>query len=116
MAFSLVMSMSSSSFSVSNLFRSSRYNSIFFDSICVVSTLGGLLLINVFLSTSMSSLMLLITFLWSLPILTWSMTVTSVWPIGLYRSMLTAAGWKEATPGERNCPSFDTVAVSIAIH
>ena len=75
---SLMVSMSSSSCSVSNRFLNSSWNSIFFDPICAVSTLGGLLVITFFLSTSTSNLMLLITILWSLSMLTWLMTVTSV--------------------------------------
>ena len=57
---SLMVSMSSSYCSVSNTFLNSSWNSIFFDPIRVASTLGGLMVINVFLSTSTSRLMLLI--------------------------------------------------------
>ena len=57
---SLMISMSSSYCSVSNRFFNSSWNSIFFDHICVVSTLGGRLVINLFLSTSTSNLMLFI--------------------------------------------------------
>ena len=63
----VVKSMSSSSSSVLNRILNSSKNSIFFDPICLVSALGCLLVINYFLSTSTSSLMLLITSLWSLP-------------------------------------------------
>ena len=42
---SLMVSMSSSSYSVSNRFLSSSWNSIFFDPIRVASTIGGLLVI-----------------------------------------------------------------------
>ena len=58
---SLMVSMSSSSRSVSNWILNSSWNSIFFDPIRVASTLGGLLVINCFLSVSTSSLMLVIT-------------------------------------------------------
>ena len=49
----------------------------------MASTLGGLLVIICFLSTSTSSLMLLITSLWSLPLLTWLITYVcdDVWPV-----------------------------------
>ena len=50
---SLMVSISSSYCSVSNRFLNSSWNSIFFDS--VSSTLGGLLVINYFVSTSTSS-------------------------------------------------------------
>ena len=79
---SLMVSISSSSCSVSNRFLNSSWNSIFFDPICLASTLGGLLVINVFISTSMSSLMLLRSHnnFTSLPMLTWLMTVCDdVW-------------------------------------
>ena len=66
-----MVSMSSSSCSVSNRCLTSSWNSIFFYPICVVSTLGCLLAMKCFRSTSTSSLMLLITILWSLPTLTW---------------------------------------------
>ena len=86
---SLMVSMSSSSCSVSNRFINSSWNSIFFDYIRVAHTLEGLLVIIVFLfiSFSTSSLMLLITSLWSLPMLTWLMTVTSVTLSGLFVRM-----------------------------
>ena len=58
---SLMLSMSSSSCSVLNWFLNSCWNSIFFDPIRVACTLGGVLIIILFLSTSKSSLMLLIT-------------------------------------------------------
>ena len=74
---SLMVSMLSRSCSVSNRFLNWSWNSNFFDPICVVSTLGGLLVIICFISISTSSLMLLITIPWS-PMLTWLMTVTSV--------------------------------------
>ena len=64
---SLMVSMSSSSCSVSNRFLNSSWKLIFFDPIRVASNLGGLLVINSFLSTSTSSLMMRITSLWSLP-------------------------------------------------
>ena len=76
--------LSSSSCSVSNRFLNSSWNSIFFDPVCAASTLGGLLVINDFLSNSTSNLMLLITRLWSLPMLTWLVTVTSVTMSGLF--------------------------------
>ena len=44
---SLLVSMSSSSCSVSNRFLNSSWNAIFFDPVCVASTLGGPLVINV---------------------------------------------------------------------
>ena len=75
---SLMMSMSSSSCRVSNRFLNSSRNSIFFGPIYLVSILGDFLVITVFLSTSMSSLMLLIAILKSIPMLTWLMTVTSL--------------------------------------
>ena len=83
MMVSVMVSMSSSSCSVSNRFLNSSWNSIFFDPICAVSTLGGLLVIIFFMSTSTSSLMLLITIMFSLPMLSWLMTVTSDdgWPV-----------------------------------
>ena len=79
--------MSSSSCSISNRFLNSSWNSIFFDPIRVASTVGGLLVINVVLSTSTSSLMLLITILWSLPMLTWLMNVMSPAMFGLFVRM-----------------------------
>ena len=48
---SLIVSMSSSSIRVSNRFLNLSWNSIFFDPVCVASTLGGLMVINVFLSS-----------------------------------------------------------------
>ena len=84
---SLMVSMSSSSCSVSNRFIGSSWNSIFFDPICATSTLGGLLVINFSLSTSMPNLTLLIAVLWSLAMLTWLMTVTSVTMPGLFIRM-----------------------------
>ncbi len=63
---------------VSTRCLNSSWNSVFFDPIRVASTLGSFLVIISFLSTSTSSLMLLITSLWSLPMLTWLTTVTSV--------------------------------------
>ena len=57
----LMVSISSSSSSVSNRFLNSSWNSNFFNPIRVVSTLCSLLIINVFISTSTSSLMFLIT-------------------------------------------------------
>ena len=80
-------SMSSRSCGVSNRFLISSYNSIFFDPICVASAVAGPLVISVCLSTSTSNLMLLITSLWSLPMLTWLMTVTSVTMSGLFVRM-----------------------------
>ena len=65
--FSLMVSMSSSSCSVSNRFLNSSWISIFFHPICVVSTLGGLYVLMVFLSTSTSNWELLVASLWSLP-------------------------------------------------
>ena len=87
MMVSLMVSMSSSSYSVSNRFLNSSWNSIFFDPISVASTLGGPLVINCFVSTSTSSLLLLITIHWSLPVLTVLMTVTSVTMSGLFVTM-----------------------------
>ena len=84
---SLKVSISSSSCSVSSRFLNLSCNSNFFDTICVISTLGDLLAIICFLSTSTSSLTLLITSLWSLPMLTWLMTVTSVTMSGLFVRM-----------------------------
>ena len=52
---SFMVSKSSSSCSVWNRFLNSSWNLIFFDPIRVASTLGGLLVINCFLSTSTSS-------------------------------------------------------------
>ena len=79
----LMVSMSPSYCSISNRFLNSSCNSIFFDPTCVESSLGGLLVINMFVSTSTSSLMLLITILWSIPLLTWLIIVTSVTMSGL---------------------------------
>ena len=45
---SLMVSMLSCSYSVSNRFLNSSWNSVFFDPILVASTHGGLLVINVF--------------------------------------------------------------------
>ena len=75
---SVMVSMSSSSCRVSNRFLNSSWNSIFFDPIRVASILGGLLVFSCFFSTSTSSLMVLITSLWALPMFTWLMTVTYV--------------------------------------
>ena len=84
---SLMVSMSSSSYSVSNWFLNSSWNSIF-DPICVACTLGGLLVIHFFsISSSTSNLILLINSLWSLPLLTWLLTVTSVTTSGLFVRM-----------------------------
>ena len=76
----LTVSMSSnSSCSVSTRFCSSTSWLIFSDPTVLVSTLDRLLVVHrIFLSTSTSTLMLLITILWTLLILTWLMTVTSV--------------------------------------
>ena len=71
---SLMVSMSSSSCSVSNHFLNSSWNSIFVDPIRVASTVGSLLVINCFLSTSKFD----VAHNQSLPILTWLMTV---WPV-----------------------------------
>ena len=68
---SLVMSVSSSPCNVSNRFLNSSWNSIFFDPSCVASTLGCVLVIHFFFSTSTASLIFLITIMWSLPMLTW---------------------------------------------
>ena len=84
---SLNVSMSSSSCRVSNRFLNSSWNSIFFDHIRVAYTLGGLLVIHFVLSITTSSSMLLITSLWSLSMLTWLMTVTSVTMSGLFVRM-----------------------------
>ena len=84
MTASLMVSMSFSSCSVSNRFLNSSWNSIFFDPIRVTSILGGFLVINFFLSISTSSFVLLIPSLWSLPMLTWLMIVTSVTMSGLF--------------------------------
>ena len=80
---SFMVSMSPSYCSVSNRFLNSSCNFIFCDLICVESLFGGLLVINMFLSTSTSSLMLLIAILWSIPLLTWLIIVTSVTMSGL---------------------------------
>jgi len=80
---SLMVSMSSSSCDVSNRFCNSNWNSIFFGPICVASNPDGRLVIYCFLAISTSSFMLLITFLWSLPMMTWLMIVTSVTMSGL---------------------------------
>ena len=87
MMVSVMVSMSSSSCSVSNCFLSSNLNSIFFDPIYVASTFGGMLVISWFLSTSTSSLMLLITIMWSFRMLTWLMTITNVTMSGLFVTM-----------------------------
>ena len=63
---SLMVPMLSCSCSVSNRFPNSSWNLVFFDHILVASTYGGLLVINVFLFTSTSSLLSFITSLWSL--------------------------------------------------
>ena len=83
---SLMGSMLSSSCSVSNQVLNSSWNSICFVPIRVASTRGGLLVIN-FFSTSTSNLMLFITSLWSLPMLTWLVTVTYVTMSGLFVRM-----------------------------
>ena len=83
MIVSLNVSMSSSSYSVSNRALSSSWNSIFFVPIRVVSSLGH----HCFLSTSTSIFMLLITSVWSLPMFTWLITVTSVTMSGLFVRM-----------------------------
>ena len=85
---SLMVSMSFSFCSVSNRFITSSWNSIFFDPVCVVSTLGGLLVITVFLSTCMSSWMLLIAILWSLPIQCW----LGWWVLHLWRCLACLLG------------------------
>ena len=74
---SMMVSMSSSS-CVSNRFLNSSWNSIFFLHICVLPTRGVLLVISFFLSTPTSNLMLFKVILWSLPMLTWLMTFTSM--------------------------------------
>ena len=79
--------MSVSSCSVSIRFFNSRWNSIFFYSIRMTSTFGGVLVINLFLFTCTSSLMLLIASPWSLPMLTWFTTVTYVTVSGLFVRM-----------------------------
>ena len=79
--------MSPSSCSVSNRFLNSSWNSIFLYPIRVASILDVLLAINFVISTSMSSLMLLITSLWSSPMLTCLMTVTFVTMSGLFVRM-----------------------------
>ena len=84
---SLMVSMSCSSCSVSNRFRNSSWNSIFVDTICAASTLGGLLVINGFLFTSTSSLKLDIIIMWSHTMLTWLMTITHVTKSGLFVRM-----------------------------
>ena len=71
--------------SVSNRFLNSSWNSIFFDPIRVASTLGGLLVIYFFLSTSTSNLIL--SSLRLLPMLTWLMTVTFVTMSGVFVRM-----------------------------
>ena len=87
MMLSLLVSMSFTSFCFSNRFLNSSWNSLFFDPICAASTLGGLLIMSVFLSTSTPSLMWLIINMWSLPTVTWLMTVTSVTMYGLFVKM-----------------------------
>ena len=84
---SLMVSKASNYCSVADLFLNSSWNSIFFDPICAASTLGGLLIINLFLSASTSSLIFLITGLWSIAVLTWLVTVTYVMMSGLYFRM-----------------------------
>ena len=74
---SMMVSMSSSS-CVSIRFLNSSWNYIFFFHICVVPTRGVLLVISFFLSTSTSRLMSFNVILWSLPMLTWLMTFTSM--------------------------------------
>ena len=69
---------SSSSYNVPNRFFNSRWNSIFFDPIwCPHGR-------HFFLSTFTSNLMLLTIFLWSLPMLTLLITVTSVTTSGVF--------------------------------
>ena len=80
---SLMVSTSSSSCRVLNWFLNSSCNLFFFDPICVHLLLVALLH-HVFLSTSTPSLMLLMTILWSLTMLSWLMTVTSVTISGLF--------------------------------
>ena len=84
---SLMVWMSSSFCNIVNWFLSSSWNALFFDPIHVASTLGGHLFISIFLSTSTASLMLLMTSLWSLPMLTLLMTVTFVMMSGLFVRM-----------------------------
>ena len=84
---SLMVSLSSNSCSDTNRFLNLSWNSIFFDPICVASTLGALLIISFFISTSTSCLMLLIAIVWSLPMLTWLMPVTPVMMSGLFVRM-----------------------------
>ena len=80
----LVASTLSDSYSVSNRFIDSSWNSIFFDPICAASTLGH----QLFSFPSLRSIcILLITILWSLPMLTWLMTVTSVTMSGAFIRM-----------------------------
>ena len=83
MMVSRMVSMSSTFCSISNRFLNSSWNYIFFEPICVASTLRSFFVINGFISTSTSSLMLLITILLSLPMLTWFMIATSVTMSGL---------------------------------
>ena len=80
---SLMVSMSTRTCSSSNRFVNSSWNSVIFNPICMVSTLGGLLVIHIFLS----NLMLLISILWSIPVLTWLITATSVTMSGLFVRM-----------------------------
>ena len=84
---SFTVSMSSNFCTVLNRFLNSSWNSIFFDPIRVASTLSNLFVIIVFLSTSTSILMLVKTCLWSLPMLTWLMNVTSLTISGLFVRM-----------------------------
>ena len=84
MMVSRMVSMSSSSSCVLNhRFLNLSWNLIFFDPIRVASTLSSLLVINSFLTISTFNMMLLITILWSLPMLIWLMTVMS----GLFARM-----------------------------
>ena len=73
---SLTVSMLYSISSVSNQFLNPSWNTIFFDRICLASTLRRSSVF--FLSTCTSNLKLLISILWSLPMLTWLMTVSYV--------------------------------------
>ena len=68
--------------SVLNRFLTSSWNSIFCDPVCVASTLGDLLIINLF-PFHLYVQFLFIAIMWSLPMLTWLMTITSVTMSGL---------------------------------
>ena len=97
---SLVLVVSQIGFSIRVGIRS------FFDPIHVVSTLGDLLVIHFFLSTSTSNLMLLITIVWSLATLTWLMTVTSVMMSGLF------VNWSQFW-GSLHCLGFSVFVSSL---